>query len=136
MRAVLAGYRIVFEERARAFDRVSPDAAAESRRKTRTLAGNYQLLAQEPWLLIPFVNPVWLQFISHKLGRLLVPWFLISLFASTVVLAQTSVLFAFALAAQLGFYGLAVAGARFHARTRHQADGRADMPVALEKGTS
>jgi cellulose synthase/poly-beta-1,6-N-acetylglucosamine synthase-like glycosyltransferase len=136
MRAVLAGFRIVFEERARAFDRVAPDAASESRRKTRTLAGNYQILAIEPRLLIPFVNPVWLQFVSHKFGRLLVPWALVSLFLSTVVLAQLSWLFAFAFAAQLGFYGLAVAGALVDARRRHRSDGRADLPVALGKGTS
>lgn len=136
MRAVLAGYRIVFEERARAFDRVAPDAAAESRRKTRTLAGNYQILALEPRLLIPVVNPVWLQFVSHKFGRLLVPWALVSLFVSTVVLAQLSWIFAFALAAQLGFYGLAVAGALVDARRRHREDGRAELPVALGKGTS
>jgi poly-beta-1,6-N-acetyl-D-glucosamine synthase len=40
MRAVLAGYRIVFNPRARAFDRTATDAQAESRRKVRTLAGN------------------------------------------------------------------------------------------------
>ena len=68
--AVLAGWRIVFEERAHAFDRAAPDAAAESRRKMRTLAGNYQILAQEPRLLVPFVNPVWLHYMSHKVGRL------------------------------------------------------------------
>ena len=42
--------RVVFEERARAFDRTSANAPAESRRKVRTLAGNYQILAQEPRL--------------------------------------------------------------------------------------
>ena len=41
MRWVLAGYRVVFNERARAFDRTAPDAEAEARRKIRTLAGNY-----------------------------------------------------------------------------------------------
>ena len=136
MRAVLAGYRIVFEEGAIAFDRVSPNAAAESRRKTRTLAGNYQILAQEPRLLVPVLNPVWLQYVSHKFGRLLVPWALLGLFVSTVVLAETSWLFASALAAQLGFYGLALAGAMMDARVRHHSGARTDLPVALEKGTS
>ena len=136
MRAVLAGYRIVFEERARAFDRVAADGVAESRRKTRTLAGNYQILAEEPRLLVPFLNPVWLQFVSHKFGRLLVPWALMSLFVSTVVLAGSSWVFASALMAQLGFYGLAIAGALVEARRRHQDDARAELPVALEKGTS
>ena len=78
MRAVLGGWRVVFEEQAIADDRTAPDAAAEARRKRRTLAGNYQILAQEPRLLVPFVNPVWLQYVSHKVGRLLVPWALVA----------------------------------------------------------
>ena len=77
MRAVLSGWRVVFEEEATAEDRTAPDAAAEARRKRRTLAGNYQILAQEPRLLAPFANPVWLQYLSHKVGRLLVPWALL-----------------------------------------------------------
>jgi hypothetical protein len=47
----------------------SPVARTEARRKRRTLAGNYQLLAMEPRLLVPVINPVWLQYISHKVGR-------------------------------------------------------------------
>jgi biofilm PGA synthesis N-glycosyltransferase PgaC len=118
MRAVLDGARIVFDERAIAYDRASADAAAESRRKTRTLAGNYQILAQEPRLLVPFVNPVWVQYVSHKIGRLVVPWALVSLFVSTLVLAPDHVLYAVVLAAQGIFYGLALSGALFEARER------------------
>src|SRR5262249_21769972 len=68
MRAVLAGYRVVFNDRARAFDRTAPDADAEARRKIRTLAGNYQILRLEPRLLLPWRNPVWFQYVSHKIG--------------------------------------------------------------------
>jgi cellulose synthase/poly-beta-1,6-N-acetylglucosamine synthase-like glycosyltransferase len=118
MRAVLAGCRIVFDERAVAYDRASTDAAAESRRKTRTLAGNYQILAQEPRLLLPVINPVWLQYLSHKIGRLIVPWALLGLFASSLALAPASLLYALVLAAQGVFYGLAIAGAMFQARER------------------
>ena len=96
----------------------SADAAAESRRKTRTLAGNYQILAQEPRLLVPFVNPVWLQYVSHKIGRLVVPWALVGLLISTIALAQTHVGFALLLAAQGVFYGLALSGALFQVRDR------------------
>src|SRR5205085_4879135 len=74
MRVALAGYRVVFTDRARAYDRAAVDADAEARRKVRTLAGNYQILALEPRLLVPAVNPVWLQYVSHKVGRLLVPY--------------------------------------------------------------
>jgi cellulose synthase/poly-beta-1,6-N-acetylglucosamine synthase-like glycosyltransferase len=118
MSAVLKGFRIVFEERAIAYDRASADAAAESRRKTRTLAGNYQILAQEPRLLVPFVNPVWLQYVSHKIGRLVVPWALVAFFVSTLVLAPQHALYAVVLAAQGVFYGLAISGALFKVRDR------------------
>ena len=118
MRAVLGGGRIVFEEGAVAYDRASCDGAAESRRKTRTLAGNYQILAQEPRLLVPFVNPVWVQYVSHKIGRLIVPWALVALFVSTLVLAPEHGFYAVVLAAQGIFYGLAISGALFDVRER------------------
>jgi cellulose synthase/poly-beta-1,6-N-acetylglucosamine synthase-like glycosyltransferase len=120
MRVVLAGYRVVFEERARAYDRPSPDAAAESRRKTRTLAGNYQILAQEPRLLLPIANPVWLQYVSHKIGRLVVPWALVGALLSSAALAPASWVFSAAFLAQVGFYGLAVLGGCLDARGRKE----------------
>jgi biofilm PGA synthesis N-glycosyltransferase PgaC len=112
MRAVLAGKRIVFEDRARAYDRAAPDAAAESRRKTRTLAGNYQVLFLEPRLLVPVVNPVWLQYVSHKVGRLAMPWALMAAFAASAALAPASWLYTTAFVLQLGFYALAAIGGR------------------------
>ncbi len=117
MRAVLNGRRIVLDERAVAFDRASTDAAAEARRKKRTLAGNYQILAQEPRLLVPVVNPVWVQYVSHKIGRLLVPWALIALFASSVAMRSSGLPYVLILGAQLMLYGWAAAGA-LHARER------------------
>jgi poly-beta-1,6-N-acetyl-D-glucosamine synthase len=134
MRAVLAGYRIVFEERARAFDRTSPDAAAEARRKTRTLAGNYQILGQDPRLLLPIVNPVWLQYLSHKIGRLLIPWCLLAILVSSAVLAASSWLYFAAFCAQVGFYGLADLGAWFELRDRRRAGGYSrGLPMSFSK---
>jgi cellulose synthase/poly-beta-1,6-N-acetylglucosamine synthase-like glycosyltransferase len=104
MRAVLAGWRVVFEPRAQAFDATARDADTETRRKIRTLAGNFQLLWFEPRLLVPFVNPVWLQFTSHKVGRLLVPYALMALFASSLALAASSLFYGAALAGQCAFY--------------------------------
>jgi poly-beta-1,6-N-acetyl-D-glucosamine synthase len=118
MRAVLRGRRIVFEEGAVAYDQASPDAAAESRRKTRTLAGNYQILAHEPRILLPFVNPVWLQYASHKIGRLIVPWALVALLASSAALAAAAWFYLLALAVQLAFYTLAAAAAWLDVRER------------------
>jgi cellulose synthase/poly-beta-1,6-N-acetylglucosamine synthase-like glycosyltransferase len=112
MRAVLQGSRVVFDDRARAYDRVARDADEEQRRKIRTIAGNYQILALEPSLLVPFRNPVWLQYLSHKVvARLLVPFALIACFLSSAALAPAGGLYAAAFAAQLAFYLLALYGA-------------------------
>jgi len=129
MRVVLDGRRIVFEERARAFDRVAPDGSAESRRKTRTLAGNYQILSLEPRLLFPFLNPVWVQYLSHKIGRLMVPWALLAAFVASALLAADQWLSSVALILQLGFYGLAALGGWLESRDR-SATGRADEASA------
>jgi len=134
MRAVLAGWRIVFEEEAIAFDRTAPDAAVEARRKRRTLAGNYQILAQEPRLLVPFVNPVWLQYVSHKVGRLLVPWALLACLVSSTALASTGWIYAMAFAAQVVFYGLAVVGAWLDTQGRGtDAPFGPKLPITLGK---
>ena len=119
MRAVFAGFRIVFDEAAVAFDAAAPDGAAESRRKRRTLAGNYQILAMEPRLLVPLVNSVWVQYVSHKLGRLIVPWALVTLLFASVAAATSHWIYVVALAVQLCFYGLAAVGAWLD---RQQAD--------------
>ena len=133
MRVVLDGRRIVFEEKARAYDQASTDAAAETRRKTRTLAGNYQILAQEPRLLVPLLNPVWLQYMSHKVGRLFVPWALIAAFVASAVLAPSQWFFTAVLSMQIAFYGLAAVGAALEARERRSflsamAEGKGARP--------
>lgn len=61
-----------------AIDSASDDESEEFRRKLRTLAGNWQLLAKLPRLLNPFGNPTWFAFVSHKLLRLIAPWALIA----------------------------------------------------------
>lgn len=109
MRAVLAGRRTVFEPRARAFDRVSPPDV-EFRRKVRTLAGNFQLLTLMPELLLPWHNRILLQFVSHKLGRLGVPYLLVLLLLSNALLIEVW-FYAAAFAGQCLWYLLAAAGA-------------------------
>jgi poly-beta-1,6-N-acetyl-D-glucosamine synthase len=79
MRLVLAGRRVGYELDARAWDARSTTAAQEKVRKVRTLTGNFQLMAWLPGLLIPIRNPIWLQFVSHKVARLLTPWLMIAL---------------------------------------------------------
>jgi cellulose synthase/poly-beta-1,6-N-acetylglucosamine synthase-like glycosyltransferase len=74
MRLVLDGGRIGFTDQARARDvrRFAP--AQEYRRKVRTLTGVIQVCAWLPAVLNPMRNPLWLQFVFHKLLRLLTPY--------------------------------------------------------------
>ncbi len=79
----MQGYRVVHDHRALAYDRLPEKAADEFRRKVRTLSGNFQLLVRLPAALVPWRNPVWLQFLSHKVLRLLVPWALLGMLATS-----------------------------------------------------
>jgi len=74
MKAVLEGWRIAFVERARASELRDHSPVAEYRRKVRTLTGVIQLCAWLPDVLLPVRNPVWLQFLFHKLLRLCTPY--------------------------------------------------------------
>ena len=123
MRAVLAGWRAVFEPGARAFDVTASDTSAEQQRKTRTLAGNWQILAREPRLLLPGANPVWFQYLSHKVGRLLVPFALVAGAVSALALASSSWLALVAVVVQLVFYALAAYGAWLDRRDARPKDG-------------
>jgi len=108
LRIVLKGKRAVFEPRAKAYDAVACCAAAEYRRKVRTLCGNYQLVRYLPQVLSPWRNPIFVQFMSHKLGRLLVPWALLTLFVTN--LSMLSGIYVVTFLLQAAWYSLAAAG--------------------------
>lgn len=73
--AFFQGYRVILDESARAYD--SPTSlGGEFHRKVRTLAGVYQTIGRYPQLL-GAKNRMWVHFVSHKLGRLLLPWALL-----------------------------------------------------------
>jgi poly-beta-1,6-N-acetyl-D-glucosamine synthase len=110
MQAVRAGYRVVFDSRAHAYDRPSQSAAQERARKVRTLAGNYQLLAMMPWLVLPWANPIWVQFMSHKILRLVAPFAMLALLLAHMVLAIGSAGYALLLVAHILGYCLALWG--------------------------
>lgn len=107
--AVFQGARCVFESGAHAYDKASSSAEKESIRKRRTLAGNLQLIGLFPRLLIPFANPIWLQFMSHKALRLISP-FLLGLILYIAIALREQSLYQLLLWLQIGFYGLAFLG--------------------------
>ncbi len=109
MHVVLQGYRVVHDERARAFDRLPDRPRDEFRRKVRTLAGNFQLLTLLPArMLLPGGSRVWWQWLSHKLLRLAVPWALVAMLMCAFLLPGP--LYQAALTAQLAGYALAGLG--------------------------
>ncbi len=91
MRAVLAGWRVGFSGRARAIETRQHSAVSEYHRKVRTLTGVVQLCVRLPALLVPIRNPMWPQFLFHKLLRLLTPyWVLILMLWATAAAVRLS----------------------------------------------
>ena len=103
MNVVRQGSRVIFDDRAYAWDLANQGTGREFARKVRTLTGNYQLLQLAPWLLSAR-NPIRFEFISHKLCRLLVPFALAATLVSSALLSGA--FFRVALLLQLAFYGL------------------------------
>jgi cellulose synthase/poly-beta-1,6-N-acetylglucosamine synthase-like glycosyltransferase len=99
------GFRVIFDSRARAWDKSDLGGAREFGRKVRTLSGNYQLLQLAPWLLTS-KNPLGFEFVSHKLLRLTAPFALLGLLLTSAFLAEP--IYRTALYLQLAFYGLSL----------------------------
>jgi cellulose synthase/poly-beta-1,6-N-acetylglucosamine synthase-like glycosyltransferase len=117
LKAVEKGYRAIFEPAARIYDRIAGSARAEFARKSRTLAGNFQLLQYFPWAVNPFAGVVAWQYFSHKVLRLFVPYCLLAVFGTNLFLLGTA-FYGATFAAQAAFYLCAIAGAFTNRPTR------------------
>jgi len=102
MQLVMRGHRVAFAAAARAFETRLHDPTQEYRRKVRTLTGVIQLCTWLPEVLSPTSNPVWLQFVVHKVMRLLTPYWV------AVITAWIAVAVVRSIAGSL-FVGLAIA---------------------------
>jgi len=112
MRIARRGFRVLFEPRARAFDWKAPTSSAEFSRKVRTLAGNFQMFATERWMLSPFANRLWVQTVSHKWLRLVLPVFYVAALGANLFLLDRA-FYQLTMAAQAAFFGVALAGYLF-----------------------
>ncbi len=108
MVAVMNGWRVLFDREAVAFDLASISEAQERQRKIRTLAGNFQLVALRPALVSPARNPLWWQFFSHKLFRVLAPVAMAAFLLANVALAGAGLFWLWLLLAQLLVYTVTV----------------------------
>src|SRR5207248_3992415 len=108
MQVALQGRRVVHDEQAHAYDRLPDRTRDEFRRKVRTLSGCLQLATRLPAVLAPWRNPVWLQFVSHKMLRLLAPWALLALLLTSA--AAPGWFYHAAFACQAACYAAALLG--------------------------
>ena len=100
---------MIHDPRAHAYDYLPESQLGEFRRKLRTLSGNFQLLCRLPAALLPWRNPVWFQFLSHKVARLVAPWALLGALIASVALMDVPFYYA-AFWIQAAGYLLAIAG--------------------------
>lgn len=114
MQVVFKGYRTVFEPKALAYDLIAQRTENEFVRKVRTLAGNYQLLWEVDRLWSWRRNRLFFQYFSHKAARLAVPFMLMLLLFSNLLLMQGVYLVFLWL--QLVWYGLALLGGMSHGK--------------------
>ena len=109
MQAIEQGYRCVFEPGAIVWDMPSQSTDQETVRKRRTIAGCAQLVRNQPRWLLPWRNPIWWEYVSHKLARLTSPVLLVALLGCNVLLADRP-LYAGLLVGQGLFYASAAGG--------------------------
>lgn len=106
MRVAAAGHRVVLDPHAVMWGEPAQDPSTEQPRRLHASIGCFQLMELAPWLLSPSRNPLWFQFVSHKVLRLLAPWLLLSLLLSSAFLARYHEAYAAVLVALLAAMAL------------------------------
>lgn len=124
------GYRSVLDRSAIVTDTWPGKVSGEFQRKVRTLAGNYQLFSLAPWTLGPG-NRVLFQLVSHKLMRLVVPYFFIFLLLSATWLGVESIEWRIVAIAQWGFWLAAALALRIKLPMIHRVASAAGALLVL-----
>jgi biofilm PGA synthesis N-glycosyltransferase PgaC len=113
MKIALGGHRVVYDPSALASENATVDVRQEFRRKVRIVAGAARELLRGGVVPSPRRFQMFWSFVSHKLLRWLVPWFLLVIFLCSVIRANrdgftlsTTIL----LVPQIAFYVCALIG--------------------------
>ncbi|MFQ5560501.1 MAG: glycosyltransferase, partial [Nitrospinota bacterium] len=112
MNVVNQGYRLVYDEQAVACEQSNTTWKEEFSRKSRVIAGAVQVLKQGEGIpALGFSTPFFC-FVSHKLLRWMVPFFMLLFFVTNVrvFLHSDYLLYSIILFGQFFFYALALAG--------------------------
>src|SRR3984893_807828 len=108
LHVIRKGYRVVFEDRALAFEETTQSTSEEFSMRVRVVTRGIRGLLSVRDLLNPWKYPwISLQLWSHKLLRWMVPLFLSVLLAANTLLIESR-LYRFTLAGQLFFYAAAL----------------------------
>ena len=125
MGAVTAGYRIIYEPEAIAYEDTVPNLKSEFNRKSRIVAGAIQMMMRGLGIPTAKQGLLWFQFLSHKLLRWVTPWLLVALFLTNLrlvvrephSLAVTEphiTIYSVIAFSQIGFYLLGLCGIFFN----------------------
>lgn len=113
MNVALSGHRVVYDPTILASENATVDVRQEFRRKVRIVAGAFRELIRGHAVPSPRHGQLFWSYISHKLLRWLIPWFLLVIFCCSLILMRrdASFLIHLLLGAQLAFYACALIGA-------------------------
>ena len=109
LRLLDQGYRVLYEPLALASEETTEDYGREFGRRARIAAGNFQSLGLVPGLLSPLRGFPAFAFWSHKVLRWCAPALMLVALAANVLLLEEP-FYQVTMAAQVGFYALAVLG--------------------------
>jgi len=106
--AIQKGYRVVFEDRALAYEETTKSSKEEFSMRVRVVTRGIRGILSVPGLLNPLKHGwVSFQLLSHKVLRWMVPFFLLLLFTASAVLWNRS-WYEMLFALQVVFYGFAL----------------------------
>ncbi len=111
LKIIEGGFRVIYEEEAISFEKVSLNILNEFKRKKRTVRAGIGVFLRMKRLLNPFRRKfVFWGVISHKLMRWLTPIFLFLIFCSNLIIVKSSFFYKITFLLQVIFYLFAVVG--------------------------
>jgi biofilm PGA synthesis N-glycosyltransferase PgaC len=113
MNVALSGHRVIYDPSVVASENATLDVRQEFRRKVRIVAGAFRELLRGHGVPGPKHGQLFWSYVSHKLLRWLVPWYLLVIFCCSIILAWRDPLnpmSAVLMLPQVLFYGCALLG--------------------------
>ena len=111
MKIVENGYKMIYEEAAKAWETATGSFQQEFKRHVRDATGHYQVVFKLPGLLNPFIGWPFFCYVSHRLVRWIVPACLLLLLLSNMgLLHYNDVVYQLTATMQAVYYALVLAG--------------------------